>query len=191
MRKTTSIKICAALLALQAVAGCGKAGDTPIPPASSASNAPAAIPTPAPSSAATPVPAAPATPSTADPALRFIEKPDFTVVLEVTEKAAMAWKARNKPLVVVAELVDEYGPGMTALASPQKHSLREPGPTRFADTTIPMDKLQALRDPNYEIYVGVEPSTQPTELDCGYVQQLVRDLQQQSFKLACKLKGEA
>ena len=121
----------------------------------------------------------------------LIERPTFTVVVEFTDKAAAAWKRTNKPLVVYADIVDEYGPGMTALAARQQHDIREPGPVHFSGITIALDKLRALRDPNYEIYVGVEPVGQPAALECGYVQQLIQDLQNKSFKLTCKLQGEA
>lgn len=178
--KTHTRKVSAALLAMLAVTGCGKTGDASAPPIAQAS----------PASGATPAPVAPAMPGSPDPVPRFVERPDFTVVLELTEKAASAWKATNRPLAVYADVVDEYGPGMTALAARQKHNVPEPGPVHFSGITIPLDKLKALRDPDYEIYVGVEPTTQPAALDCGYVQQRVQDLHNKSFTLSCKLKGE-
>ena len=181
--KSPALKICAALLVLQSMAGCGKTGDAPAPPAAPASPVSMATPAPAPL-------VAPAMPGMPDPTPRFVEKPDFTVVVELTEKAAAAWKATNKPLSVYADTVDEYGPGMTALAARQKHDIREPGTVHFSGVTIALDKLKALRDPNYEIYVGVEPAGQPATLDCGYVQQLIQDLQNKSFTLSCKLMGE-
>ena len=183
--KAPALKICAALLVLQGMAGCGKTGDAPAPPAAQASPISMATPAPVPAR-----PVAPAIPGTPDPTPRFVEKPDFTVAVELTEKAAAAWKATNKPLSVYADIVDEYGPGMTALATRQKHDIREPGTVHFSGVTIALDKLKALRDPNYEIYVGMEPAGQPATLDCGYVQQLIQDLQHKSFTLSCKLMGE-
>ncbi len=182
-----TLKLCAALIALQAMAGCGKPGDAPTPTA--AQPRPASVVTPAPAPA--PASVAPAMPGTPAPTPGFVERPDFTVVVEFTDKAAAAWKRTNKPLVVYADIVDEYGPGMTALTPRQRHAIREPGPVHFSGITIALDKLKTLRDPNYEIYVGVEPVGQPTALLCGFVQQLSQDLQNKSFKLSCKLQGEA
>ena len=183
--RTPSLKIFAALLALQAMAGCGKPGDASLLPATQASPVSVATPAPAPSSVA------PAVPGTPNPTSEFVERPDFTVVVEFTDKAAAAWKRTSKPLVVYADIVDEYGPGMTALAPRQQHGIREAGPVHFSGVTLAQDKLKALRDPNYEIYVGVEPAGQPAAFECGYVQQLIQDLQNKSFNLSCKLQGEA
>lgn len=189
MRKTHALKACVALFALQTIAGCGKAGDAPAPPAAAqvevTSTASSANPASSPAPVASAPPAAPASTP------RFVEQPEFTVVVQLTDQAAAAWKAANQPLVLAAEFVDEYGPGMTALAPVQKHSVAEAGPVKFSGTRIPLDKLQALRDPNYEVYVGVERGSQPTALDCGYVQQLVQNLQHKTFTLTCKRQGEA
>ncbi|MDO9436845.1 hypothetical protein [Hydrogenophaga sp.] len=180
---THTLKICAALLLVQTIVACGKTSDAPAPTAAPVSSV----------SVATPLspPVQPTIPGTPVSTSLFVEKPDFTVVVQLTDKAAAIWKATNKPLSIYAEIVDEYGPGMTALAARQQHDIREPGPVHFSGISIALDKLKALRDPNYEVYVGVEPAGQPDDLDCGYVQQLIQDLQHKSFTLSCKLQGEA
>ncbi|QHE84943.1 hypothetical protein [Hydrogenophaga sp. BPS33] len=170
MTTPAHLKRCVALLALLVLAGCGERGD---------------------GAATAPAPAKPGIPAQPDPVSpRFVENPDFTVVLELTAQATEAWKRTNEPIVLVAEFADEYGPGMTALTAPQKRSVPEPGPVRFSGIAIPLDKLKALRDPNYEIYVGVQATAPAAAFDCGYVQQLVQDLHHRSFALACKLKSE-
>jgi hypothetical protein len=124
-----------------------------------------------------------------DVAIAGISHPQFTVVVNLSPLAEAALRESKRKVIVYGVFADAYGPGMKIL-NEARFELTATGSIVFDGITIPKRMLEALRDKNYEVYVGAEATGDARLIRCNYVQGLIADLQGRSISLLCKSSAE-
>ena len=120
-------------------------------------------------------------------AITKIEPPDFSVTVTLSEKAQAKLRESKATIIVYGRFADEIGPEEIALGEVE-YELREPGTVHFKDIQFPQDKINALRSPDYEVFVSVasgNPDKHINRLACDLLHDRISVIQRKSFTIEC------
>ncbi len=120
---------------------------------------------------------------------RPLEKPDFTLDVQLDERASRYLAERRETVGVSISFADSIGPGEVSLAH-----LRHEAKTSFAmhvkDVQFDLQRADKLRTKDYEVLVNVFSNRRALDgnvLDCDVLQAPISQLQKRVHKIRCRL----
>ena len=85
---------------------------------------------------------------------KAVSPPDFSITVNLSERAQKKFREAKETIVVLAHFADEIGPDEVKLGE-AKFELQGPGTVTVRNVVFPKNKVSALRNADYEVLVSV------------------------------------